>query len=289
MSSATPRLDLDNGIILNAKLAYAKFNEIDLTNMSLDDIFFSNIVSYSYDKYLCDILDGLRKAGFVRPNNVVRGRPRRINKEVWDNLQNLSEIYDVSAIALVRALLNKLSGEISECDRNNDAVDALLQRTKINHDIIKGRLRKSRECTIGSDRKAFDPDRLRKSRECTIGSDRKAFDPDRLAYFKSKDKRFTVKEFMIDNPPNDIVVLCESTKNSSPILAYEYDNGYIVKPINRRGYNIWYATKTLPSVVNNIVDTTNLGNQYASAEAAITSLYSPPKENVDSCLEECKC
>ncbi len=269
MSSATPRLDLDNGIILNAKLAYAKFNEIDLTNMSLDDIFFSNIVSYSYDKYLCDILDGLRKAGFVRPNNVVRGRPRRINKEVWDNLQNLSEIYDVSAIALVRALLNKLSGEISECDRNNDAVDALLQRTKINHDIIKGRLRKSRECTIGSDRKAFDPDRL--------------------AYFKSKDKRFTVKEFMIDNPPNDIVVLCESTKNSSPILAYEYDNGYIVKPINRRGYNIWYATKTLPSVVNNIVDTTNLGNQYASAEAAITSLYSPPKENVDSCLEECKC
>lgn len=269
MSSAIPRLDLDNDVVLDAKIAYAKLIGIDLSGTSLDDVFFSSIISYSYDRYLCDILDNLRNAGLIRPKNVVRGRPRRINKEIWDHLQDLTKTYDVSAIILVRALLNKLSGEISECDKNNDDVDSLLQRTKINHDIIKSRLRKSRECTIDSN--------------CN------GFDPDKLAYFKSKDKRFKIKQFMIDNPPNDIVVLCESTRNSSSILAYEYDNGYIVKPINMRGYNIWYATKILPSVVNSIVDVTNLGNQYKSAEAAIASLRNISKEDTSQFLEECQC
>ena len=107
--SLTPRLDLDEQIVQQALKATAIRLNTDPQNIK-----FAQIVEQALT-YLPQIKENLEKAGY-RKTNVKRGRPRRIPKEFWEDLDKIPPKYDTSKVAFIRAALQLLGKEtIMKC------------------------------------------------------------------------------------------------------------------------------------------------------------------------------
>jgi hypothetical protein len=114
MTVATPKLDVDEAVMRQAKLAFAQ--QTGRPTAELERVFFSDTLIFAIDRYLPLIEQHLEEAGFRR-QNPEKGRPRRIPQELWDRLGKLAdEKYDTTRITLVRAALALLAKEIPPTD-----------------------------------------------------------------------------------------------------------------------------------------------------------------------------
>ena len=111
MSSVTPKLDIDLKVIKQAKRAFAS-RPGRPKNTKLEEIYFSSTLECAIEEYLPHILSCLDEAGMRKQKNLEKDRPRRIKRELWEQLKVHTEEYDVSRIGLVRAALALLATEI---------------------------------------------------------------------------------------------------------------------------------------------------------------------------------
>lgn len=116
MPTLTPKLDLDEKVLLRAKRAVAARQGCDPDTTDLQSIPFSLTAEMAIDEFEDTILRHLDAAGYRR-QDAKRGRPRRIPEELWHRLAEITTEYDTSRIALVRAALALLSAEAPDDDR----------------------------------------------------------------------------------------------------------------------------------------------------------------------------
>ena len=108
MTTVTPRLDLDKGVLEDAKKTVARMKGLDPETANLERIAFSETVEIAVRTHLKTVLAGLKAIGMER-QNPERGRPRRLDAEVWSGLEECKEKFDVSRISLLRAVLKLLA------------------------------------------------------------------------------------------------------------------------------------------------------------------------------------
>lgn len=118
MGTVTPKLDLEEDVVVKAKQAIMMQQKLDPADTDLSDISFSGTAKTAMDKYGDHIREHLEAAGFRR-QNVVRGRPRRLPDELWNELKEMSDEYDASRISILRAALALLGAEVSDDSPGN--------------------------------------------------------------------------------------------------------------------------------------------------------------------------
>jgi hypothetical protein len=112
MATITPRLDLNEAIVLRAKRAYAKRKGLD-DNVDLEEVPFSDTAAAAVEYYGPKIVEHLENAGLGR-DKIDNIRPRRIRDELWKQLKDWVGDYDTKQISLLRAALKLLAAELDE-------------------------------------------------------------------------------------------------------------------------------------------------------------------------------
>lgn len=118
MATISPRLDLNEAIVLRAKRAYAKRKGLD-DNVDLEDIPFSETAALAVQYYGPKIVEHLENAGLGRDviDNI---RPRRIRDELWKQLKQWAKEYDTKQISLLRAAIKLLAAELDDKSGKNE-------------------------------------------------------------------------------------------------------------------------------------------------------------------------
>lgn len=106
-STLTPRLDLDEHIVEQARLAVA----IQL-NVRPESIPFSKLAAIAINTKCPLVCEQLTQAGFQKSHNIKRGRPRRISQTFWNHLEEMAKGFDTSRIAILRAAIQLLATEL---------------------------------------------------------------------------------------------------------------------------------------------------------------------------------
>lgn len=119
MATITPRLDLNEAIVLRAKRAYAKRQGLD-DDVDLEEIAFSETAAAAVQYYGPKIVEHLEKAGLGR-DAIDNIRPRRIRDELWKQLKEWAGDYDTKQISLLRAALKLLAAELDDTSEKKEA------------------------------------------------------------------------------------------------------------------------------------------------------------------------
>lgn len=119
MTTATPRLDLDNNVLKDAKKTVARIKGLDPETTDLERIAFSETVEIAVQRHLETVLAGLKAIGMER-QTLERGRPRRIDADLWAGLEESKEKYDVSRISLLRAVLKLLAEDTAVASKTGE-------------------------------------------------------------------------------------------------------------------------------------------------------------------------
>lgn len=117
MGTVTPRLDLDEKVLVRAKKALAKRKQQDPETADLTKIPFSETAEFAIDLFGTQIINLLRQAGLAK-QDVVRGRPRRVSEDVWLQLGKWSDEFDISRISILRAALALMAKTYREPSSN---------------------------------------------------------------------------------------------------------------------------------------------------------------------------